>query len=111
MQQPKVNQKHVKWVEFLQGFTFVIKHASGKANRVVDSLSRKSLMVQESQVQVLGFDFIKYLYKYDIDFKEAYEISLNPYQRDRGPYFKDTLRNYYIFQEGLLFKDIRLCIP
>ena len=45
MQQPKLNQKHVKWVEFLQGFTFVIKHVSGKDNRVEDALSRKSLMV------------------------------------------------------------------
>ena len=57
MQQPKLSQKHVKWVEFLQGFTFVIKHINGKANKVADALSRKSLMVQESQIQVLGFDF------------------------------------------------------
>ena len=62
-------------------------------------------MVQESQVQVLGSNFLKYLYKYDIDFKEAYEISLNPSQRDRGPW------NDYILQDGLLFKDNRLCIP
>ena len=48
MQQPKLNQKHVKWVEFLQGFTFVIKHVNGKANKVADALSRKSLMIQES---------------------------------------------------------------
>ena len=32
MQHPKLNQKHVKWVELLQGFTFVIKHVSGKYN-------------------------------------------------------------------------------
>ena len=48
--QPKLNQKHVKWVEFLQGFTFVIKHVSGKEKKVVDALSRKNLMVQESQI-------------------------------------------------------------
>ena len=97
MQQPKLNQKHVKWVEFLQGFTFVIKHVSGKANRVADASSRKILMVQESQVQVFGFYFLKYLYKSDIDFKETYEISLNPAQRDRGPW------NDYILQDGMLF--------
>ena len=101
MQHPKLNQKHVKWVEFLQGFTFFIKHVSGNANRVEDALSRKSLMVQESQVQVLGFDFIKYLYNSDIEFKEAYEISLNHAQRDRGPW------NDYILQDGMLF---HLCI-
>ena len=26
MQQPKLNRKHAKWVEYLQSFTFVIKH-------------------------------------------------------------------------------------
>ena len=71
MQQPKLNQKHVKWVEFLQGFTFVIKHVSVKAKEVADALSRKSLMVQESQIQVLGFDFLKDLYTFELDFKEA----------------------------------------
>ena len=29
MQQPKLNLKHAKWVEFLQSFTFVLKHISG----------------------------------------------------------------------------------
>ena len=29
MEQPKLTLKHVKWVEFLQIFTFVLKHISG----------------------------------------------------------------------------------
>ena len=29
MQQPNLKLKHVKWVEFLQSFTFVSKHISG----------------------------------------------------------------------------------
>ena len=38
--QEKLNQKHAKWVEFMQNFTFVIKHISGTANKVVDALSK-----------------------------------------------------------------------
>lgn len=57
MQQPKLSHKHAKWVEFLQGFTFVIKHISGQSNKVVDALSRRNVILQESQVQVLGFEF------------------------------------------------------
>ena len=95
----------MKWVEFLQGFTFVIKHVSGKANKVADALSKKSLMVQESQIQVLGFDFLKDLYKSDLDFKEAYELSLNLVQRNGGPW------NEYTLKDGLLFKDSKLCVP
>ena len=58
MQQPKLNLKHVKWVEFLQSFTFVLKHISGQSNRVVDALSRRLLIMQENQIQVLGFEYL-----------------------------------------------------
>jgi hypothetical protein len=43
--QEKLNQKHEKWVEYMQNFTFVIKHISGTANKVVDALSRKCLIL------------------------------------------------------------------
>ena len=29
MQQPKLNKKHAKWVEYLQSFNFVLKHITG----------------------------------------------------------------------------------
>ena len=44
-QQEKLNQKHAKWVEYMQNFTFVIKHISGTANKVVDALRRKCLLL------------------------------------------------------------------
>jgi hypothetical protein len=52
-QQEKLNQKHVKWVEFMQNFTFVTKHISGTANKVVDSLSRKCFLMQQFRVKTL----------------------------------------------------------
>ena len=48
MQQPKLNLKHVKWVEFLQIFTFVLKHISGQSDRLVDALSRRLLIMQDN---------------------------------------------------------------
>ena len=45
MQQPKLNRKHAKWVEYLQGFTFVIKHISGQDNKVADALNSINLVV------------------------------------------------------------------
>jgi glycosylphosphatidylinositol transamidase (GPIT) subunit GPI8 len=44
-QQEKLNQRHVKWVEYMQNFSFVIEHISGTANKVADDLSRKCLLM------------------------------------------------------------------
>jgi len=61
----------VKWVEFLQSYSFVLKHRSGKSNRVVDALSRRCLLLNEMGVNVVGFDFMRELYEDDANFKEA----------------------------------------
>jgi hypothetical protein len=45
--QEKLNQRHAKWVEYMKNFTFVIKHIVGNANKVVDALSRRCLIMQE----------------------------------------------------------------
>jgi hypothetical protein len=96
--QEKLNEKHTKWVEFMQNFTFVIKHIVGIANKVAYSLSMRSLIVQEFQVKTLGFEHLKEMYKEDADFKEAYEACKNPLLGDRIPWTE------YLIQDGLLFK-------
>ena len=39
--QPTLNARQVRWLEFLCEFDFEIKHIKGKENKVVDALSRK----------------------------------------------------------------------
>eukprot|EP00253_Pinus_taeda_P034055 PITA_34055 len=87
----KLNHKHAKWVEYLQSFNFVLKHISGQENKVVDALSRKALLLQESTVQVLGFEHLQDLYQMDTDFKEAYEACQNPLVRDNSPWLDYNL--------------------
>jgi hypothetical protein len=100
-----LNQKHAKWVEFMQNFTFVINHIYGTANKVVDALSRKCLILQEFRVKTLGFDSLKDMYRDDSDFKDAYEACENLVLRDRSQWIE------YLIQDGLLFKGNQLCIP
>lgn len=68
--QTKLIQRHVKWIDFLQNVTFVIKHKSGQSNKVVDALRGINLILQEFQVSTLGMDELKDMYQDDLDFKE-----------------------------------------
>jgi len=79
--QIKLSQRHVKWVEFLQNFTFVIRHISGKSNKVADALSKFNLILHEFQVNILGFDELKEMYKDDAIFKDACASYENPVSR------------------------------
>jgi hypothetical protein len=103
--QEKLNQRHAKWVEFMQNFTFVIKHISRSDNKVADALSMRSLVIQEFQVKTLGFEHLKEMYQEDPYFKEAYEAYGNPLLRDNNSWVE------YLIQDGLLFKGSQLCIP
>ena len=58
----------MKWVEFLQSYTFVMKHRSGKYNRLADALSRRQSLLTEIQVKVVGFNELKELYEGDPNF-------------------------------------------
>jgi hypothetical protein len=103
-QQDKLKQKHAKWVEYMQNFTFVIKHILGTANKVVDALSKKCLLLQEFRVKTLGFENLKDMYAGDADFEEAYEATENPVLKDRSLWID------FMIQEGLLFRGNQLCI-
>ena len=53
----------------------------------------------------LGFDYLKYLYDIDADFKEAFASCKNSVNRDNSPWKE------FMLQDGLLFKNNKLCIP
>jgi hypothetical protein len=89
----------------MQNITFFINHISGNANKVVDSLSRKCLILQEFRLKTLGFDSLKEMYRDDSNFQDAYEACENPILRDRSQSIE------YLIQDGLLFKGNQLCIP
>jgi hypothetical protein len=89
----------------MHNFTYVIKHTSGKANKVVDALSRINLILQEFQVNTLGFDGLKEMYQDDANFKDAYANYENLVASNMSQWLD------YMLQEGLLFKNNKLCIP
>ena len=49
----------------------MLKHRSGKYNRIVDALSRRQLLLTIMQVEVVGFDELKNMYPEDPNFSEV----------------------------------------
>jgi hypothetical protein len=104
--QKKLNSRHAKWVSFLQGYNFVLKHKSGKQNQVADALSRRVTLIITMETEVIGFDSIKSLYEADDDFWEIIDKLKEP---TTG--LSDHMRGEYFLQDGYLFRGKQLCIP
>jgi len=66
-----------------------LKHISGQDNIIFYALIKTNLIMHESQVHIMGFDFMK----------EAYKACINLAIQDRSLWLDYTL------QEGLLLKN------
>jgi len=77
--QHKLNKRHVKWMEFLEQFSYVIKYKNGKSNVVDDALSRRHTLFSKLGAQIFGFDHIPEMYEKDsklsFTYAECLEIS------------------------------------
>ncbi|GJZ52252.1 reverse transcriptase domain-containing protein [Tanacetum coccineum] len=91
--QHKVSRRHAKWVEFLQSYSFSLKHKARKLNKVANALSRRHCLLQTVEAKVLGFEVIKDLYEDDCDFGTTWKSCC------KGP-VNDFLR--YEIEKGLL---------
>nr|GFA27662.1 transposon Ty3-I Gag-Pol polyprotein [Tanacetum cinerariifolium] len=68
----KLHSRHAKWVEYLQAFTFTIKHRSGKLNKGADALSRKYALINSLHPKVVGLELFSQNYPTDPDFGELF---------------------------------------
>ena len=63
------------------------------------------MILQEIKVSSLGFESLINMYKEDVDFKDIYAAYENPVSHNRNQWLD------YMLQEGLLFRNSKLCIP
>ena len=103
--QNKLSHKHAKWASFLQAYTFVVQHRSGKTNVVADALSRRRhLLVVMSNV-LIGFEEMKTEYSSDPYFGQIIAILSGQGQAD-----SHSIKEFHLL-DGFLFKGSELCIP
>ena len=99
--QKKLSVRHGCWTEFLQEYTFSLRHRPGRDNKVVNALSHRQHALQISQAVITGFAQIPLLYDNCADFRTAW---LNTSHNTTTP---DGYRKEARF---IFFLD-RLCIP
>ncbi|XP_078433674.1 uncharacterized protein LOC144704964 [Wolffia australiana] len=92
----------LRWVEYLQDYTFVIKHTKGKDNVVTDALSRRAHMLNVMKVTVLGFETVRDGYDSCPDFSPIIA------EVRRGP--SQDYRDFVLTDEYLFYKNT-LCMP
>jgi hypothetical protein len=58
-------------VEFLETFSYIIKHKKGNDNVIADTLSRCYVMLSQLDYHIFGLESIKGQYALDDDFKDV----------------------------------------
>ncbi|XP_017644596.1 uncharacterized protein LOC108485277 [Gossypium arboreum] len=96
--QHKLNKRHVKWVEFLESFPYVIRYKKGKENIMADALSRGYTLLNHLDSKLLRFAFLKDLYNSDADFGDVYILCEHA-----------AVDKFFRF-DGFLFREGKLCI-
>jgi hypothetical protein len=95
----KLNKCHAKWVEFIETFSYIIKHKKGKENVIADTLSRRYTILSQLDHKIFGLESIKELYATDVDIKDVYENCR-----------EGRTWNKYVLQDSLLYRANKLCV-
>ncbi|CAA7030667.1 unnamed protein product [Microthlaspi erraticum] len=97
--QDKILARHAPWIAYLQQFTFIIKHQSGKTNEVADALSRRHSLLTTLHASVVGFSVFTELYR------------LDPFFGNIWPDLSNGVQSDYVLLDGFIIRENRLCIP
>jgi hypothetical protein len=84
---------------------FVLKHRSGKSNKVVNALSQRKVLLKTMSIVVVSLECVKGLYEEDSNFATVGKECIEPWSMDRTPFL------YYHIRERFFFMDQQLCIP
>ena len=97
--QGKLNKRHVKWVEFLESFPYVIAYKQGKEKVVANALFKRYALIIMLTSKLLGFEHMKDLYITNSDFISIYADC------------ESGIINKFYRYDSFLFRDHRICMP
>jgi hypothetical protein len=106
-EQPTLNARKTRWIEFLSEYDFDIKHINGKEDKFVDALSRRVHVMHAIVVSMHQSDLkSRILYGLFID-QHYLQVKENLQQRD----VQQKIKEYEIKEDGLLMHKNRIYVP
>eukprot|EP00253_Pinus_taeda_P017231 PITA_17231 len=105
--QPTLNARQARWVDFLSGFDFDIKHLQGKENKVADALSRKIHNLYEVSFSGWESPFMEMI-KEIADQDTEYQQLKSQIQQSAE---KDSQQDYEVDDAGRIYFKKRLYVP
>ena len=105
--QPTLNARQARWLEFLCEFDFEIKHIKGKENKVADALSRKMQEMHVASLSICQSDLRQQIVNRTV-VDELYEQEKEKLQQQS---LKKKYEGYKLAEYRLLTYKGRIYIP
>ena len=70
--QKKLSARHGRWIEFMQNYTYTLKHTSEGENKVANALSHRICLFKQLNAEEVNFEWIKEEYVSCPDFEEIF---------------------------------------
>jgi len=70
--QKRLNARHNKWVNFLQDYTFVLRHKARVESKTADVLNRRVMILVAMNTEVTGLERLREEYESCPNFGEIY---------------------------------------
>ena len=105
--QPTLNARQARWLEFLCEFDFEIKHIKGKENKVADALSRKVQEMHVASLSISQSELRKQIVNH-VAGDELYEQVKDKLQQQS---LEKKYEGYKLEEDGLLTYKGRIYIP
>ena len=106
-EQPDMNTRKARWLDFLSEYHFKLKHIKGKENKIVDALSQRTHMIYEVTISQTDLDLHERI-RTTNRFDPFYVEILKKVQEDR---LFQQQKEYKVDEMGLLWSKEILYVP
>ena len=105
--QPTLNARQARWLEFLCEFDFEIKHIKWKENKLLDALSKKVHEMHLESLSIFQSDLRQHIINHDVEDEMYVQIK----DKSQQQIIEKRYEGYKLDEDGILTYKGRIYIP